>query len=219
MEDESTVHYDQRLKAGNAPMTHATPLNRRAVLVAAGAATLVACSPSDSSATQLAIKVYKDPSCGCCTAWVDHLKSKGFTAAVEERADMNDIKEQLGVPSDLTSCHTGVIAGYTIEGHVPADDVKRLVRTKPPGQGPCRTGHAHQLARHGSRRRAERALHRLALPSGRQAHGLRRARVIPRAPDQSAAARKRSALAITLTELSDIAAAAIIGLKSSPKTG
>jgi hypothetical protein len=115
-------------------MIACTRLSRRSMLLAAGA--LLASGGAARAATPpLAIKVYKDPTCGCCTAWVDHLKSAGFTATVEARDDMNDIKEQLGVPGDLTSCHTGVIGGYAIEGHVPADDIKRLVAARPKGKG------------------------------------------------------------------------------------
>jgi hypothetical protein len=83
----------------------------------------------------MSIKVYKDPSCGCCTAWVEHLRRAGFMATIEPRDDINDLKEQLGVPSDLTSCHTGVINGYVIEGHVPAADIKRLVASRAVAKG------------------------------------------------------------------------------------
>jgi len=108
-------------------------LDRRTVLLAGAAALLpVACTEASAALT---IKVYKDPTCGCCTAWVDHLKQAGFITTTEARDDMNDIKEQLGVPSDLTSCHTGVIDGYAIEGHVPAADIKRLVTTRAAGKG------------------------------------------------------------------------------------
>jgi hypothetical protein len=79
--------------------------------------------------------VYKDPNCGCCTAWVDHLNAAGFTTTVDESADMAALKAKLGVPGDLTSCHTGVIDGYAIEGHVPAEDVKRLLKEKPKALG------------------------------------------------------------------------------------
>jgi hypothetical protein len=88
-----------------------------------------------SPAVPASIKVYKDPSCGCCTAWVEHLRHAGFTATIESREDINNIKTQLGVPSDLTSCHTGVINGYTIEGHVPAADIRHLIASQPKAKG------------------------------------------------------------------------------------
>jgi hypothetical protein len=112
-------------------------LDRRSILLAAGATPLLVLSAGACAAPSnaLTIKVYKDPTCGCCTAWVEHLKGAGFTATVETRDDMNDIKEQLGVPSDLASCHTGVINGYAIEGHVPAEDIKRLVASRATAKG------------------------------------------------------------------------------------
>ncbi|NOT40087.1 MAG: DUF411 domain-containing protein [Alphaproteobacteria bacterium] len=107
--------------------------DRRQMLMTAAA--FAALAPGCTAATGLAIKVYKDPSCGCCTAWVDHLNANGFSATVDESADMAAIKAKLGVPDDLTSCHTGLINGYAIEGHVPADDIKRLLKEKPKAAG------------------------------------------------------------------------------------
>ena len=75
--------------------------------------------------------VYKDPSCGCCAIWVTHLEKAGFSATVSEAADMAAVKNQLGVPAALRSCHTGVVNGYAIEGHVPAADIQRLLKERP----------------------------------------------------------------------------------------
>lgn len=108
-------------------------LNRRTVLLSAVAACAVA--PLARGAALPSIKVFKDPGCGCCAAWVDRLKEAGFTTTVEERDDMADIKTLLGVPQDLSSCHTGVVLGYAIEGHVPPADVKRLLKEKPKAKG------------------------------------------------------------------------------------
>ena len=77
------------------------------------------------------ITVYKDPSCGCCTKWVDHLRANGFAPEVHDRSDMDALKDSLGVPAKLRSCHTAVVGKYVIEGHVPAGDVKRLLASKP----------------------------------------------------------------------------------------
>ena len=77
------------------------------------------------------ITVYKDPSCGCCTKWVDHLRANGFAPEVHDRADMQELKDSLGVPVALRSCHTAVTGAYVIEGHVPAADMKKLLATKP----------------------------------------------------------------------------------------
>jgi hypothetical protein len=85
--------------------------------------------------TRPTIKVSKDPNCGCCTGWVEHLRRNGFTATVVETADMQAVKTGLGVPAELASCHTAEIAGYIIEGHVPAQAIKRLIADKPDALG------------------------------------------------------------------------------------
>ncbi|MDB4882982.1 MAG: hypothetical protein JWL95_1748 [Gemmatimonadetes bacterium] len=78
------------------------------------------------------ITVYKDPSCGCCTKWVAHLQANGLTPQVHDRSDMDALKDSLGVPKALRSCHTAVAGKYVIEGHVPASDLKRLLASAPP---------------------------------------------------------------------------------------
>ncbi len=75
--------------------------------------------------------VYKSPTCGCCTAWVRHVRSAGYTVKTIDVDDVTPYKTKYGVPLDLASCHTGVIEGYAIEGHVPADLIDRLLREKP----------------------------------------------------------------------------------------
>ena len=77
------------------------------------------------------VTVYKDPSCGCCTKWVAHLASSGFSPTVKNRKDMVALKDSLGIPMSLRACHTAVAGRYLIEGHVPAADVKRLLATAP----------------------------------------------------------------------------------------
>lgn len=79
------------------------------------------------------ITVYKSPSCGCCKKWVEHLGKNGFTVAVKDMDDVGQIKTSLGVPTALQSCHTAVIAGsgYIIEGHVPADVIRKLQKERP----------------------------------------------------------------------------------------
>ena len=79
------------------------------------------------------VTVYKDPTCGCCAKWVEHLRANGFATKVNEVANMNEIKEQNHVPRPTRSCHTAVVSGYVIEGHVPAADVQRLVKERPAG--------------------------------------------------------------------------------------
>ncbi len=82
-----------------------------------------------------AIKVSKDPNCGCCNGWVAHLRRNGFTATVVETADMQAVKTRLGVPAELNSCHTAEIAGYIVEGHVPAQAIRRLLAERPDALG------------------------------------------------------------------------------------
>ena len=84
---------------------------------------------------QLEIKVVKRPSCGCCTGWVEHLKSNGFKTSVTESRQLRAIRAQLGVPKGLASCHTAQIEGYVIEGHVPASAIKRLLVERPNATG------------------------------------------------------------------------------------
>lgn len=74
------------------------------------------------------ITVYKDPSCGCCIKWVDHLRANGFAVTAHDTADMDEVKRNLGVPASLKSCHTGVVGNYVVEGHVPADLIFKLVK-------------------------------------------------------------------------------------------
>lgn len=82
--------------------------------------------------------VYKSPTCGCCNGWIDHMRAAGHTVkAVDmpQYADLQAVKEDRGVPGDLGSCHTAVVEGYTLEGHVPADAVDRLLRERPEIKG------------------------------------------------------------------------------------
>jgi len=81
------------------------------------------------------VKVWKTPSCGCCGKWVTHMQEAGFTVEVTDLADVDPIKAQHGIPPQLSSCHTAVVGGYVVEGHVPADDVRRLLKEKPPVTG------------------------------------------------------------------------------------
>lgn len=106
------------------------------------------------------VTVYKSPTCGCCKKWVTHLESEGFKVDAHNRNDMDSIKDKYGVASSYQSCHTALINGYVVEGHVPADDIKRLLKERPeikglsvpgmvmgsPGMGGRRVGHYEVLA-------------------------------------------------------------------------
>jgi hypothetical protein len=85
-----------------------------------------------SGGTKLpAVVVHKDPNCGCCTLWGKHMEQAGFTMTYVNSTDLPAVRNKHRVPPTLTSCHTAVVDGYVIEGHVPAADVKRLLATKP----------------------------------------------------------------------------------------
>jgi hypothetical protein len=81
------------------------------------------------------VKVWKDPSCGCCNGWVEHLRRSGFSVAAVDTADLAAVKSQLGVPRELASCHTAQIDSYVIEGHVPAAAIRRLLAERPAALG------------------------------------------------------------------------------------
>jgi hypothetical protein len=77
------------------------------------------------------LTVYKTPTCGCCGKWVEQMQANGFTATVTNMDDVGPVKAKNGLPARLVSCHTTLVGGYVIEGHVPAADIKRLLREKP----------------------------------------------------------------------------------------
>lgn len=91
---------------------------------------LIACANAATAAT---LEVVKTPTCGCCTEWVERMKSAGFTVKARNVEDTSPIAKAAGVPDRLRSCHTAKIGGYVIEGHVPAADIKRLLAQKPKG--------------------------------------------------------------------------------------
>lgn len=77
------------------------------------------------------VTVYKSPTCGCCGAWVEHLKANGFEVQTHNTERMSQVKQALGVQPQHASCHTAEVGGYVIEGHVPAADIHRLLQEKP----------------------------------------------------------------------------------------
>ncbi len=96
------------------------------ILVGSAAATT---APASEHARQ--VEVYKSPWCGCCVAWVDHLERNGYSAIIHDVEDLSAIKQMAGVPQDLWSCHTAMIDGYVVEGHVPATAIDRLLSERP----------------------------------------------------------------------------------------
>jgi hypothetical protein len=105
---------------------------RRAVLAAIGIAAL----PLRGRATERPrVTVHKDPGCGCCTGWAEHLEAAGFPVTAHDTPRMNAVKARLGVPNDLAACHTAEVDGYVIEGHVPAAAIDRLLAERPAAKG------------------------------------------------------------------------------------
>ena len=94
-----------------------------------------ACASDAAAKPGTKIMVYKSPTCGCCRKWEDHLDENGFEVTSQNVPDVAPIKDRYGIPAALASCHTGLVGGYAIEGHVPADLIHRLLREKPKAIG------------------------------------------------------------------------------------
>ena len=114
-------------------MTQRSVTRRSSLILIAGTAALPAVR--SRAAEEQVITVHKDPNCGCCSGWVRHLQAAGFTVKAIDTAELDAIKTRLGVPADLAACHTAQIAGYVIEGHVPAVALKRFLAEKPNAAG------------------------------------------------------------------------------------
>ena len=107
-------------------------VNRVLVLALLAAATSVSGSALQRQTTAgPTVQVYKDPTCGCCENWVKHLQANGFTTRVMDVSNMADLKAKHGIPGKAQSCHTALVDGYVLEGHVPAADVRRLLKERP----------------------------------------------------------------------------------------
>ena len=123
---------EPRLQVVTPPASRAVIISRRLLLVSLPAAAL---SAGCAQAAAQEITIYKTPWCGCCGGWVTHMTRAGFRPNVVEVQDLAPVREKHGVPFTLSSCHTGVIAGYVIEGHVPPADVVRLLKERPKALG------------------------------------------------------------------------------------
>jgi hypothetical protein len=103
-------------------------MNRRNFLALVATASILA-GRSVAAATR--IDVYKSPDCDCCNKWAEHLRQSGFGVSVNEVRDVSAVRAKAGVPAALASCHTALVDGYVVEGHVPAADIKRLLKDRP----------------------------------------------------------------------------------------
>ncbi len=108
-------------------------MQRRTLLQGALAAMLLPIGVAQAAPP--VIEVYKSANCGCCHLWVEHLRASGFTVKARDVANPSDYREKFGVPNELGSCHTGFVAGYALEGHVPAQEIKRLLAERPKAKG------------------------------------------------------------------------------------
>ena len=104
-------------------------MTRNVMLVIAGLA--IGCVALVAQQQPPTIEVYKSATCGCCSKWVDHLKANGFAVRTTNREDLAEFKASHRVPRSVQSCHTAIVNGYVIEGHVPASDVQRLLKERP----------------------------------------------------------------------------------------
>jgi len=117
------------------------------VFAAALVATLGAAALPTTAGAPPSILVYKSPSCGCCKAWMEHLSQNGFQVTGKDMDNVQPMKDEVGLPAKLASCHTAIVDGYVIEGHVPAADIQRLLKERPkivglsaPGMPPSSPG-------------------------------------------------------------------------------
>ncbi len=110
-------------------------MNRRHFLLGSGAVLALVAAPAIAAPDTQTMIVHYDPGCGCCGAWVAHIRDAGFTVETRATRYMNQVKDDLGIPAELSSCHTAEIGGYIIEGHVPAGAVTRLLRERPDAMG------------------------------------------------------------------------------------
>lgn len=109
-------------------------MNRREALITMAALSTGAWVSASGAATPVAMEVWKSPTCGCCAEWVKHAEAAGFRVSVRDTGN-NAARARLGIPVALGSCHTAEVAGYAIEGHVPAREIRRLLAERPDARG------------------------------------------------------------------------------------
>lgn len=109
----------------------AAACNSAGAETAAEAPAAQAGAAADAEARSEKLVVYKSPTCGCCSAWVEHVQEAGFEVEVHDVANVQPVKQEHGVPGHLASCHTTLVGGYVVEGHVPADVIRRLLAERP----------------------------------------------------------------------------------------
>jgi hypothetical protein len=111
------------------------PISRTLALLVASAVGLASLASWAEPPASPVIAIFRSSACGCCSKWAEHLQENGFTVEEIETHDLVSVKRRYGVPPQFSTCHTGVVGGYVIEGHVPAPDIQRLLRERPPAAG------------------------------------------------------------------------------------
>jgi hypothetical protein len=130
----TTAHHLRHPTPTHSPLPHRR--HALATLALLGVAWVAPRLVQAQAATAVAtpVEIWKDPSCGCCKDWMDHMEANGFSFTVHNTGN-NAVRAQLGLPQKLGSCHTALVGGYLIEGHVPASDVRTLLQQKPKALG------------------------------------------------------------------------------------
>lgn len=124
------------------PATPFVPARRRALRALAHTAAVLAVAPATLAVGEALaqqklpeVEVWKSPTCGCCNDWIKHLEDNGFKVKAVNVPDSRHVRAKFGMPAKLGSCHTALVGGYVVEGHVPAREIKRLLREKPSALG------------------------------------------------------------------------------------
>jgi len=109
-------------------------VSRRTMIKAAVAMALIPAAFAARASEPLVV-VWKSPTCGCCTDWVRHMQANGFKVTVNEVPSTAPVRAKMGIPERFGSCHTAAVDGYALEGHVPAKEVRRLLKERPQAAG------------------------------------------------------------------------------------
>lgn len=125
----------QSRAARRAPGRSLKPLAIAAVALAGIAGAWAVLPATEAEAAPVAITVYKSPTCGCCHEWIEHMEENGFVVTAIDTERVNEVKDREGAPAQLASCHTSVVDGYTVEGHVPADVIRKMLAERPEVEG------------------------------------------------------------------------------------
>ncbi len=131
MKRQSMVTAARQVAAAREPVA---PISRRTMLMAAGVVAWPAWAATSARPTPVLVEVWKSPTCGCCKDWVAHIEANGFKVKLHDDGNA-DARVRLGMPNKYGSCHTALVDGYVLEGHVPAREIRRLLKERPQAVG------------------------------------------------------------------------------------